>query len=115
MYGITPYMSRIAVSTVLPFRPASLPRQELHPGRRKHLLPGGARVARRFLHGRPAEDRHQLPLGRAVLGSQSRARLAQSVGGTMLQPRRVALLAEPVAEAISRLLKKSGLDAVSRT
>nr|WP_246754651.1 hypothetical protein [Rhizobium lusitanum] len=48
----------------------------------------------------PPEDRHQLIIGRAVLGGNRRARLAQSVGRAMEQVRLVAPIPHLVAEAV---------------
>ena len=47
----------------------------------------------------PAEDRHELMLGGAVLGGDRRACFAQSVGGALAQAGLVAAIPEPVAGA----------------
>lgn len=75
-------------------------REQLHAGRCEHFLPRRLRVARRFLHRGPAEDRHELTLGRAVLGGNGSTRLAQAVRRAMREARFIAAFAEPVAEAV---------------
>lgn len=52
---------------------------------------------RRLLLGEPAENYHQLFVGRAILGGDPRTGFSQAVGGALRQLRGVAPLAEAVA------------------
>lgn len=86
----------------------------LHARSGQHLLARHLGVARGLFHRGPAKDRHELALGRAVLGRQCCPRLAQPAGGvphaadvTGLHQRvgfRPVLLADPVEDAAPDVL-----------
>ena len=56
------------------------------------------RVLLRFFNRVPTEDRHELVRGRAVVGCDSRARLAQTMRRTMVKRRLIAPVPKLVAE-----------------
>ena len=64
------------------------------------LAVGLLSVERRLLFRRPAEDRHQLVVGRAILGSDRCARLAQPMRRALRQSGVVAPIPHLVAKGV---------------